>query len=218
MNVYSCVISCCNKSFAFKDSCSFIDSVVIIGSFFGRKRKFSVKGKNETGLFPARSTDSSLDFPIIDVASLSFFFLHNFSSTCTFAFAEFKIFLRCTRAESTTHFSSALLFPSSGFSPLHSLPYSFYPLASAAIDQFKLLLTGSAGDLWLHLSRTWNPPPWGLAHVILVPLSSSRTFQPFLGLCLSRSLSHLVSTAQHVFLCYLFICLCFFFQAAFCPV
>lgn len=71
---------------------------------------------------------------------------------------------------STTHFSSGLLFLYPLFSLLHSLFYSFYPMASAAIDQFKLLLTGSAGDLWLHLSRTRNPLPSGLAHFILSPL------------------------------------------------
>lgn len=149
-----------------------------------------------------------LDLPIIVVASLAFFFLHNFSSTSTSS-------PRCIPAEPTTYFSSALLFLSSGFSPRHSPPYSSYPLASAAIEQFKLLLTGSAGDLWLHLSPTWNPPPWGLAHVILVPLPSSRTFHPsFLCLTLPRSLP---SPQQYMFssaVC--FICFFLYFHSVFC--
>lgn len=37
----------------------------------------------------------------------------------------------------------------------------FHPVASAAIGRFKWLLTGSTGDLWLHLSLTWNPVPLG---------------------------------------------------------
>lgn len=62
------------------------------------------------------------------------------------------------------------------FSPLTLLILgSFRPVASAAIVRFKWLLTGSARDLWLHLSLTWNPLPSGLfstspTHSILFPV------------------------------------------------
>lgn len=59
--------------------------------------------------------------------------------------------------------------PPFSFSPFALLSGSFHPVTSAAIDQFKLLLTGSAGDLWLHLSLTWNPLPSGLTQSILLP-------------------------------------------------
>lgn len=93
-----------------------------------------------------------------------------FLSQLNISMRKTSSFCVSTALLSTTHFSPGLLFLSPLFSLLHSLFYSFYPVASAAIDQFKLLLTGSAGDLWLHLSRTRNPLPSGLAHFILFPL------------------------------------------------
>lgn len=63
----------------------------------------------------------------------------------------------------------SLVSPPSFFFPFALLLLgSFHPVASAVIDQFKLLLTGSAGDLWLHLSLTWNPLPSGLTQSILL--------------------------------------------------
>lgn len=58
---------------------------------------------------------------------------------------------------------------------------SFHPVASAAIGRFKWLLTGSTGDLWLHLSLPWNPLPSGLfssspSHSIIFPFYC--TFRP----------------------------------------
>lgn len=75
---------------------------------------------------------------------------------------------------------------------LNSSP-SFYPVSSAATGQFKWLLTGSAGDLWLHLSLTWNPLPSDLSlfSLLLQLTSSSYTYSilhPFIIL-LGRSLS-----------------------------
>lgn len=69
------------------------------------------------------------------------------------------------------------------FSPFsHLLLDSFHPVASTAIGRFKWLLTGSAGDLWLHLSLTWNPLPSG-------PFFTSWTYSNLLPFIVLSTLS-----------------------------
>lgn len=93
---------------------------------------------------------------------------------------------------------------------------SFHPVASAAIGQFKWLLTGSAGDLWLHLSLTWNPLPSGFSLYFSNSLPSSYThsiLHPFIvlsGLPLSvlpllRDIMSFSSVYLFVYLDFLFI-------------
>lgn len=74
------------------------------------------------------------------------------------------------------------------FLPQSFLSGTFHAVAPAAIGQFKWLLTGSAGDLWLHLSLTWNPLPSGLfstspTHSILHPFTALSSL-PLSVLCL----------------------------------
>lgn len=79
-----------------------------------------------------------------------------------------ELLLHEVRDRLSGYFSFFISLLSSPFSFTLLLLDSFHPEASAAIDRLNLLLTRSVGDLWLHLSLTWNPLPLGLSHSILL--------------------------------------------------